>query len=143
MAVLYAVARSRPDGRSTYLTPLWPDARAHLVGLLERHAATAIAAAAVDVARRARAAANQVPTVPPASPWSVQLGECCYELASQDLAAAPDPHQAPALTGAGPGRVPAGRRRSGVSANEGKVLERARQLAGDRHSAAAGKEDRG
>jgi hypothetical protein len=93
--VVYAVARARAGGRFTYTTPLWPDARGYLVGLFEEHAAAAIAAAAVDVARRAHAAAHQVPTAPPADAWSVQLREYCYELARQDLPSAPDPHQRP------------------------------------------------
>jgi hypothetical protein len=86
--VVYAVARSRAGGRFTYTTPHWPDARGYLLGLLEQHAAMAIAAAAVDVARRARAAAHQVPTAPPADAWGVQLGECRYSLACEDVAPA-------------------------------------------------------
>ena len=89
MAVLYAVARSRPGGRFTYTTPLWPDARGYLVGLLDQHAIAATAAAAVDVARRARAAVGQVPTAPPADAWSVQVGDSCYVLGRQDLTPAP------------------------------------------------------
>ncbi len=89
MAVLYAVARVRPGGRFTYTTPLWPDARGYLVGLLNQHAAAAAAAAAADVARRARAAAGQVPTVPPVGTWRVQLGDSRYVLGRQDLAPVP------------------------------------------------------
>jgi hypothetical protein len=85
--VMFAVARVRPDGRFTYTTPHWPDARRYLVGLLEQHAAAATAAAALDVARRARTAASQVPAVPPAYAWRVQLGDTRYELRRQDLGA--------------------------------------------------------
>ncbi len=83
--VVYAVARVRPGGRFTYLTPHWLDARGYLVGLLNQHAA----AAAGDVARRARAAAGQVPTVPPVDAWSVQVGDSRYVLGRQDLTPAP------------------------------------------------------
>src|SRR6266545_639323 len=77
--VVYAVARVRPGGRFTYLTPHWLDARGYLVGLLNQHA---IAAAAGAVARR-------VPTVPPVDAWSVQVGDSRYVLGRQDLAPVP------------------------------------------------------
>jgi hypothetical protein len=82
--VVYAVARARAGGRFTYTTPLWPDARGYLVGLLEAHAA-----AAGDVARLARAAALQVPAGPPVGGWSVQVGACRYELERRDVGPAP------------------------------------------------------
>src|SRR6266542_812173 len=87
--VVYAVAPVRPGGRFTYTTPHWLDARGYLVGLLNQHATAAAAAAAVDVARRARAAAGQVPTVPPVDAWSVQVGDSRYVLGRQDLAPTP------------------------------------------------------
>ena len=90
--VLYAVVRIRPGGRFTYTTPLWPDARGYLVGLLEQHAAAAIAAGAVEVARLARATAHQVPTAPPMAAWCVQVGECRYELARRHLGPAAATH---------------------------------------------------
>jgi hypothetical protein len=94
--VLFTVARARGGGRFTYLTPHWPDARGWLVGLLNQHAAAATTAAALDVARLARAAAHQVPAVPPTGAWTVQVGQCRYQLDHKDLGPAPDagPHQA-------------------------------------------------
>ncbi len=106
--LLFAVVRQRAGGRITFTTPLWADARGYLVGLLEQHAAEAVAAAEPDVARRARGAAEQVPVAPPARDWSVRVGGCRYGLGHQDLSPAPIPAESGQARATGVSASPAG-----------------------------------
>jgi hypothetical protein len=71
--VLFVVSRTQADGRFTYMTPHWADARGYLVALLEQHGT-----------KRARNAASRVPTSPPGRAWGVRVNGCRYELGRRD-----------------------------------------------------------